>query len=141
MKVHLHSTSADVTLGAREAMIVRSGAIPMIYSPGGMGPEMPPADGGTVKFGGACYVNVGHNLRASLAAFRAALANAESVFQDVEDEQAGFSAFPAGRWMDAARGTKGRPSHVRCTFKNPRRVAAWTRGYEAARSVCLGEAP
>jgi hypothetical protein len=132
MKIKLHSTTADVTMTAREAKIVRSGAVPMIYSPGGMGLDgYPPAEGGTVRFGGACFVNIEANLRASLDAFRAALANAERVFQEVEDEQAGFNAFPSSSFR------KGFPKWPSCPFRQPERIAAWQRGIDAAHEAIL----
>jgi hypothetical protein len=56
------------------------------------------------------------------------------------DETAGFQAFPAGQWMDAMRGTKSYPGHVRCPFRAPARVAAWTKGYNAALAALEAEA-
>ena len=44
----------------------------------------------------------------------------------------GVTAFPAGQWMDAQRGKHGYPSHPRCPFRRPERVAAWERGYRYA---------
>jgi hypothetical protein len=49
-----------------------------------------------------------------------------------DDEAAGFEAFPAGRYRDARRGTKSYPDDVRCPYRAPARVAAWTKGYNAA---------
>lgn len=54
------------------------------------------------------------------------------MMRKTDDEAAGFEAFPAGQWMDAMRGTKSYPSDVRCPYRNPERVAAWTKGYNAA---------
>lgn len=69
----LHDSGARVTLTNREAMLVRTRRVPMMYSPGGMGPDTP-ADGcNVVAFGGACFVDARRKLVAALAAFKAAL--------------------------------------------------------------------
>ena len=102
----------------------------MIYSPGGMGlDDYPPAEGGTVRFGGACFVNAEASLRASVKAFQQAV---QAVLDEADAYHAGFNAFPAGRWMDALRVAKCFPKHARCPFKNPERVAAWQHGYADA---------
>lgn len=127
--------AATVTLTDRERTLVLTRRVPMIYSPGGMGPD-DPRESATVRFGGACYVDVEPKLRACLAAFRSALQTAiaeeDARRAEVEAEMAGFEAFPAGRYMDALRGTKGFPSPVRCPYRNAARIAAWERGYAAA---------
>ncbi|RUV84335.1 hypothetical protein EOA60_04545 [Mesorhizobium sp. M1A.F.Ca.IN.020.06.1.1] len=64
--------SAMVTLNKVERQIVLAYAVPMIYAPGGMGPDRPD-NSATVRFGGACFTDVEKNLRASLDAFKAAL--------------------------------------------------------------------
>lgn len=64
--------AADITLNRRELRAVQSRRVPMIYSPGGMGPEIV-SDKPTVRFGGACYVDVSTKLRACLDAFRSAV--------------------------------------------------------------------
>jgi hypothetical protein len=130
--------SATVTLTERERTLVRLRRVPMIYSPGGMGPA-DPVDSATVSFGGACYVDVEPKLLACLAAFRAAL-QTEMQHEDAqreanEAEARGFEAFPAGRFMDAMRGTKGFPDAVRCPYRQPDRAAAWQRGYDAAHAA------
>lgn len=133
------AVSAMVTLTEKERRVVLSGQVPWIYSPGGMGPERP-SESATVKFGGACYVDTERCLLACLAAFRVAIAaefkrlaywrKVDKVI--AQDEEAGFEAFPGGRFADAMRGTKSFPGHPRCPFKQPERAAAWERGYARA---------
>ena len=48
------------------------------------------------------------------------------------DFEAGFRAFPSGRYADALRGTKSFPDRVRCPFRRPERVTAWNAGYDEA---------
>jgi hypothetical protein len=132
--------SAEVTLTERERTLVLTRRVPMIYSPGGMGPD-DPRESNTVRFGGACYVDVEPKLRACLAAFRAAL-KAEIEREDarridIDAEMRGFNAFPAGRYLDALRGTKSFPAPVRCPYREPRRTAAWARGYDAAHAALV----
>jgi hypothetical protein len=42
--------------------------------------------------------------------------------------------------MDAMRGTKSYPDDVRCPYRAPARVAAWTKGYNAALAALEAEA-
>jgi hypothetical protein len=57
-----------------------------------------------------------------------------------EIRNVGFQAFPAGQWMDAMRGTKSYPTHVRCPYRQPEKVAAWTEGYDEAQGLVMEEA-
>lgn len=129
--------AAEVRLSAAEKAVIHS--VPAIYTPGGMGPELPP--NGTpvpdvVRFGGACHVDTEARLTGCLDQFRAAL-RAEILArrareQTASDFRAGRDAFPGGRWMDAARGNKGYPDHPACPFRRADRVSAWELGYESA---------
>jgi hypothetical protein len=140
------AVSAVVTLTPREAGVVMARRVDLIYSPGGLGPDMPD-ENGVAYFGGACFVDLEQNLIACLKKFGDALkaeikwqdANSASIKREIQaerDEAEGFSAFPGGRWSDALRGTKSFPNHARCPFRNPDRVAAWERGYERAMEGC-----
>jgi hypothetical protein len=80
----LHDSMAAVRLTAAEVRAMHSGnLVPMLYSPGGMGPEKPelpdrassmqPA---TIRFGGPCFVDAQTKLVDCLAQFRTALRSA-----------------------------------------------------------------
>jgi hypothetical protein len=49
----------------------------------------------------------------------------------------GFGDFPAGRYMDAMRGTKSYPSYPRCPFRIPNKAKAWQIGFDDAMSAIL----
>jgi hypothetical protein len=133
--------AASVTVTEAERYEVISSSVPFIYSPGGFGIDWQEAiDGNTLLFAGACFVEREKNLLAALENFRGALREAikrraklkAEAKQAIEDEEAGYGAFPGGRFADALRGTKSFPDHVRCPFKQPARVAAWEAGYDRA---------
>lgn len=140
----IHEAHAEVTLTDRERVVLQSWCgIPMIYSPGGMGPEMPVGTNNTIKFGGACFVDARKCLDACLEKFRDALIVAMARADDRRAEgdalAAGFRAFPAGRYMDAMRGTKNFPDHPKCPYRKDNLVAAWKRGYDEALGEVLVE--
>lgn len=137
---------AIVTLTERERYEVIAGAVPYIYSPGGLGIDRDEAiASSTIDFRGACFVDVERCLIACLAAFRVALRDAikkRAYWRRItatmdQDEQDGFDAFPGGRFADAMRGTKSFPNHIRCPFKDPNRTQAWQRGYSNAHAALI----
>lgn len=127
---------ALVTLTERERALVLSHAVPMLYAPGGMGPERPTVSA-TVRFYGACHSDVERNLLASLEAFRLALKFEAERRDAVEAEREGFDAFPAGQFADYLRGAKGSPRPVRCPYRAAHKASAWVRGYEQAHDAVL----
>lgn len=61
-----------------------------------------------------------------------AKADAEHYRSYRADYEAGFRAFPSGRYADALRGVKSFRERVRCPFRRAERVEAWQRGYDEA---------
>jgi hypothetical protein len=147
-KGEAYSAMVTLTEQERQAMFrAAGGTVPMIYSPGGMGPNMP-RESNTVRFGGACFTDVEPCLLACLDAFRSALkaeikrhreacAEINAQIASESDEEAGREAFPGGRFADAMRGIKSFTGHARCPFKRPERIAAWERGYSAAHTSTI----
>lgn len=69
----IHESKAEIILTAAEIAAVKSRRVPMIYSPGGMGPDDTFA-GNLGYFGGACFVDAERKLNLCLDQFSAALA-------------------------------------------------------------------
>ena len=69
----IHEAKAWVTLTDRERTALQARRVPMIYSPGGMGPGNLEPGSNVVTFGGPCYVDPAPKLDACLAQFRAAI--------------------------------------------------------------------
>lgn len=142
IRVAGEALAARVTLTEAERREIITNSVPFIYEPGGLGIDRQEAlDGRTIKFSGACFVDREQKLLGALENFRSALRRAikerSGNQQAIADERAGREAFPGGRFADAMRGTKSFPVHARCPFKQPSRVQAWERGYNAAHDAML----
>lgn len=131
--------AADITLTKLERSILHWREVKMIYGEG-CGPRDPDARG-VVRFGGPLFWDVERRFLADLDAFKAAMAAAVAARTErkanAEARQRGFEDFPAGRWMDAQRGTKSYPNHARCPYRVPARVAAWEAGYAEAHDAVV----
>jgi hypothetical protein len=68
----IHEAKAEIILTNAEIAAVKSRQVPMIYSPGGMGPT-DTFEGNRGYFGGACFVDAERNLNLCLDQFRVAL--------------------------------------------------------------------
>lgn len=137
--------AARVTLTEPERMEILAGRVPFGYAAGLGIDRQEVVDGNIISFSGACFVDREANLIKALGEFGDALkaaikrsaddrAYSKREIQREEDERAGYEAFPGGRFADAMRGTKSFPSHARCPFKQPARVAAWEAGYDRAQA-------
>lgn len=62
----------------------------------------------------------------------AVLQDAILVEQNRDAYDRGFKDFPAGRYMDAMRGTKSYPDMPRCPFRVPAKVRVWQIGLDDA---------
>lgn len=136
----IHESKAEIVLTDAEVEAVKARRVPMIYSPGGMGPSSTFENNKGV-FGGSCFVDAEQKLLSCLAQFRTALTaeveRQHNIRLASEAWRAGFEAFPADRYMDAMRGVKSFPDDVRCPYRVPERVQAWTFGYNAAQAEVL----
>lgn len=149
IRIHGEARAAKVTLTEAERIEILSGHVPFGYA-GGLGIDRQEVvDGNVISFSGACFVDREANLIKALGEFSDALASSikeqariradlRRELQREEDERAGWSAFPGGRFADAMRGTKSFPDHARCPFRQPGRVEAWERGYERAYDSAVG---
>lgn len=135
--------AASVTLTEAERLEILGGRVPFGYAAGLGIDRQEVVEGNVIKFSGACFVDREANLIKALGEFRDALnaaikqtvsyrAELKRDLQREADERAGFEAFPGGRFADAMRGTKSHPTHARCPFKQPARMAAWEAGYNRA---------
>jgi hypothetical protein len=128
---------------AERAVMTTFNAIPMMYAPGGHGPDRPAAGSNVITFGFVRHSDAARgerDLRSCLDQFRKAVATEIKRRRDQSQRSAicaaafdaGFEAFPAGRFMDAMRGTKSYPNHPRCPFRSEPKVSCWNAGYADA---------